>query len=56
VKRLLEIIAVTIRTQVHLLRLSSEPKWSSRKCYVNVRVITLRNLTKPTSLDCRFRV
>jgi len=31
-------IAVTICTQVYVLQLSSEPKWSSRTGFVNVHV------------------
>ena len=56
VKRLVESIAVAIRTQFCVLQLSSEPKWSSRKCLVDVHVIILRNFTKPPSLDCSFLV
>jgi len=56
VKRLVESISVTIHTQVYVLQLSSETKWSSRKCFLNVHLIILRSFTKPPSLESRFPV
>jgi hypothetical protein len=38
----------------YVQQLSSETKWSPRKCFVDIHVIILRNFTP--SLDCSFLV